>query len=249
MLEDCINEIYRKYLHSTMVRFIIGSDTKHGGKISRFTFHYGQIYYFCFLLLFFPFVKFTFHYGQIYYKLFPLINQELTKIYIPLWLDLLLKLKRINRFCIVLFTFHYGQIYYAISVICPRGIPPYLHSTMVRFIIWEIPAMYKDEVDLHSTMVRFIICVPRGWLTRAFLFTFHYGQIYYAVNVIIPVSQIIIYIPLWLDLLFARALDDETIKKNLHSTMVRFIIRLSYISKVVKSIFTFHYGQIYYSEH
>ena len=77
-------------LHSTMVRFIMGNFTAASQGSSGFTFHYGQIYY-------------------------RLQNHEencKTNIYIPLWLDLLLKKKYNLIPSGRIFTFHYGQIYY-----------------------------------------------------------------------------------------------------------------------------------------
>ena len=52
----------------------------------------------------------------------------------------------------------------------------------------------------------------------------------------------IIYIPIWLDLLYYEereiALDDY----NLHSNMVRFIIRISISLIIDRGRFTFQYG-------
>ena len=54
--------------------------------------------------------------------------------------------------------------------------------------------------------------------------------------------KVIIYIPLWLDLLLNRQLIKPELQKYLHSTMVRFIIAQN--TEVIKSKrkFTFHYG-------
>ena len=101
------------HLHSTMVRFIITYSKPSNHIYAIFTFHYGQIYY--------PFgvsgcvgvSVFTFHYGQIYYQLKNVHSIRNYRIYIPLWLDLLL-CSYTNR----------------------KAIKSYLHSTMVRFIIY-----------------------------------------------------------------------------------------------------------------
>ena len=77
-------------LHSNMVRFIIGVQAFDDAVRTRFTFQYGQIYY--------PFRKFSRGLGS--------------RIYIPIWLDLL---------CIIIQMVKF--IYYD------------LHSNMVRFII------------------------------------------------------------------------------------------------------------------
>ena len=122
---------------------------------------------------------FTFHYGQIYYRFSYQIHRCSSKIYIPLWLDLLL--------------------------IFPEtpSIPyPNLHSTMVRFIImlsflqlhfdfliyiplWLDLLLHQFHIyaelfcNLHSTMVRFIILSWSCFVGNIPSFTFHYGQIYY----------------------------------------------------------------------
>ena len=56
----------------------------------------------------------------------------------------------------------------------------------------------------------------------------------------------IIYIPLWLDLLSKVEYPTVKAKRDLHSTMVRFIIVREYCVNADNREFTFHYGQIYY---
>ena len=143
-----------------------------------------------------------------------------------------------------------------------------LHSTMVRFIIIYAGAIDSADLDLHSTMVRFIIIVNDNKNGNRNRFTFHYGQIYYIYHFRNHGCSIYIYIPLWLDLLQLTALCNEKGYciyiplwldllclilrrkdcwfRNLHSTMVRFIISVSVSSIVRQRKFTFHYGQIYY---
>ena len=52
----------------------------------------------------------------------------------------------------------------------------------------------------------------------------------------------IIYIPIWLDLLWEVDKLKTYTEPNLHSNMVRFIIRYAYNDKRVMRIFTFQYG-------
>ena len=51
-----------------------------------------------------------------------------------------------------------------------------------------------------------------------------------------------IYIPLWLDLLCKTDKPSLTVSPDLHSTMVRFIIKNSILSIQKDIEFTFHYG-------
>ena len=62
--------------------------------------------------------------------------------------------------------------------------------------------MFSTKIYLHSNMVRFII--------HRSLFPF--------------LLLLIIYIPIWLDLLSTGQKQDFSALKNLHSNMVRFII-------------------------
>ena len=100
------------YLHSNMVRFIIGKATSDFEQPSTFTFQYGQIYYMI-KYFFSPVLQsFTFQYGQIYYFIFIRFVICNVVIYIPIWLDLLSKILFCNSFINPKFTFQYGQIYY-----------------------------------------------------------------------------------------------------------------------------------------
>ena len=98
-------------------------------------------------------------------------------------------------------------------------------------------------------MVRFIIM--KNYEKSVFLnkFTFQYGQIYYYTHkqAIEYVKEI--YIPIWLDLLqvFVRLLFRQIL--DLHSNMVRFIIFTLKLLKLGFIVFTFQYGQIYYTKH
>ena len=84
-------------------------------------------------------------------------------------------------------------------------------------------------------MVRFIIQLIDGSNIQTPLFTFHYGQIYYKRKSRSRRRTLKIYIPLWLDLLFRFILKLELKMKNLHSTMVRFIIPIRSSRKFIKS--------------
>ena len=99
-------------LHSNMVRFIIKASSPLSSSMTRFTFQYGQIYYLLGTSIFFLFRAFTFQYGQIYYFYFINIFPNRQVIYIPIWLDLLLRRNAIAMRWQDKFTFQYGQIYY-----------------------------------------------------------------------------------------------------------------------------------------
>ena len=75
-----------------MVRFIIVLQTANNTNEREFTFQYGQIYY----------CNSTSNY-----------NLDVS-IYIPIWLDLLLKMGDAGMITKAAFTFQYGQIYYDI---------------------------------------------------------------------------------------------------------------------------------------
>ena len=189
-------------LHSNMVRFIITTLP------SSFSVHTG----------------FTFQYGQIYYANDSYRAGLERIIYIPIWLDLL---------C----------IYLVYIYILKKN----LHSNMVRFIIKQhrlcITFLYFIYIPiwldllssikitqaiqihyLHSNMVRFIILFSRSMTATILSFTFQYGQIYYVDDTINKSQFIVIYIPIWLDLLCI-------------------FYTIGYVDK---KIFTFQYGQIYY---
>ena len=174
------------------------------------------------------------------------LAQKIQKIYIPLWLDLL--------FAILTIRFIKKMN---------------LHSTMVRFIILKIIKIEKERLaiyiplwldllqkkyyilekhttNLHSTMVRFIILSETLDADSLRKFTFHYGQIYYAIQFERFYYKIAIYIPIWLDLLWLKASATPQVPEDLHSTMVRFIIRWRKSYRYSHHLFTFHYGQIYY---
>ena len=122
------------------------------------------------------------------------------------------------------FTFQYGQIYYKIL----------FHLNKFRYYIY-IP-IWLDLLSaltsaiagvycyLHSNMVRFIIMYIKPNTLYAGQFTFQYGQIYYLSGFEEYTSEVPIYIPIWLDLLY-----QPNPNPLLHFTK-----------------FTFQYGQIYY---
>ena len=103
-------------------------------------------------------------------------------------------------------------------------------------------------------------------------FTFQYGQIYYKSKNIRFSARHSLYIPIWLDLLYAEDLQTTYqflyftfqygqiyyLQKmaniherllSLHSNMVRFIISLNTLKSCKSFFFTFQYGQIYYHYH
>ena len=72
-----------------MVRFIMLQVAFLNGLGLEFTFQYGQIYYKNELPEHYIEHRFTFQYGQIYYIAATVEQQDVTNIYIPIWLDLL----------------------------------------------------------------------------------------------------------------------------------------------------------------
>ena len=119
-------------------------------------------------------------------------------------------------------------------------------------------------------MVRFIIKNVQAIVEAKREFTFQYGQIYYFKVYFIKRSIKLIYIPIWLDLLLEVVIQSFYNLNDLHSNMVRFIIRiiaqyciivfiiyipiwLDLLSITLRDLkwmekeFTFQYGQIYYS--
>ena len=60
---------------------------------------------------------------------------------------------------------------------------------------------YQKDENLHSNMVRFIIYKRFIKTTNIITFTFQYGQIYYINDSYYKFSIVVIYIPIWLDLL------------------------------------------------
>ena len=124
-----------QHLHSNMVRFIMIIFLLHQIYRQKFTFQYGQIYYdiqlfmkrlrkeylhsnmvrfiiFNQSVINWAFLKFTFQYGQIYYANRQRILCIMRRIYIPIWLDLLLNDSNFRA-----------------------QLKSDLHSNMVRFII------------------------------------------------------------------------------------------------------------------
>ena len=99
---------------------------------------------------------------------------------------------------------------------------------------------------LHSNMVRFIICGNDRAVCGYFEFTFQYGQIYYINDSYYKFSIVIIYIPIWLDLLCLKEKELWRMSNYLHSNMVRFIINAIAATGEIAITFTFQYGQIYY---
>ena len=126
------------------------------------------------------------------------------------------------------FTFHYGQIYYH-YIIYVWEITFYIYIPLWLDLLY-IETYYKEQEKsyLHSTMVRFIIVYYDNFKTYMLRFTFHYGQIYYSVEDTRRRQSYEIYIPLWLDLLSIQTAQDLLARKNLHSTMVRFIMIMKY---------------------
>ena len=96
-------------------------------------------------------------------------------------------------------------------------------------------------------MVRFII--RDGFYFNEIMskFTFQYGQIYYNKKINERREFFLIYIPIWLDLLCILLRDMSQMLANLHSNMVRFIIKKESKNMTGESVFTFQYGQIYYA--
>ena len=155
-------------------------------KQRRFTFQYGQIYYQNECGRLSNIFLFTFQYGQIYYqKNMVYINKEV-EIYIPIWLDLLLER---NLFV--------------------RCLKEYLHSNMVRFIIFYQHNLLVTFFHLHSNMVRFIIISTKTKEPPSIRFTFQYGQIYYHIQCHFAILKSSIYIPIWLDLLCSQFNDFQ----------------------------------------
>ena len=126
----------------------------------------------------------------------------------------------------MIFTFHYGQIYYLVYQIKEQK------HNFIYIPLW---------LDLLSKSQNFALNLLNE-------FTFHYCQIYYNIFHYIQAFGNLIYIPLWLDLLLVAHSVRQGQQQDLHSTMVRFIIILGDLQEPGSWKFTFHYGQIYYSE-
>ena len=167
------------------------------------------------------------------------------------------------------FTFQYGQIYYFLTYHKSIYLPQIYIPIWLDLLFIIAPTFQGGATDLHSNMVRFIIIYDFPFPILNHLFTFQYGQIYYPFDFFRMESDIVIYIPIWLDLLFPMIYSFNFILQYLHSNMVRFIIHwlfaymtqnwniyipiwldlLSINTKRRHSSaerFTFQYGQIYY---
>ena len=189
---------------------------------------------------------FTFHYGQIYYRRMILGNKLKKCIYIPLWLDLLYFRKVYALVPNLTFTFHYGQIYYYERAKNNNRRNNIYIPLWLDLLYYWIYFLLCWQGHLHSTMVRFIIPLLIKPKVVILPFTFHYGQIYYGGCRTSLSCCCFIYIPLWLDLLYFLGQVPLIHIRNLHSTMVRFIIFATKLTSVGYWRFTFHYGQIYY---
>ena len=123
-------------------------------------------------------VIFTFQYGQIYYlKALFALNQQL------------------------LFTFQYGQIYYVANSYSMSRSKLYLHSNMVRFIIFTLnkSSPFQEPFTFQYGQIYYLNIFSRSF--SSYSFSFQYGQIYYP---FVKWSRGLgsdIYIPIWLDLL------------------------------------------------
>ena len=122
------------------------------------------------------------------------------------------------------FTFQYGQIYYKRT--------NYKQNEFYKIYI----PIWLDLLFLKNDS---FICIFGR-------FTFQYGQIYYRNRNSADSVIVRIYIPIWLDLLYYFMNCNCIIISNLHSNMVRFIIRNMLMIMLLSNTFTFQYGQIYY---
>ena len=119
------------------------------------------------------------------------------------------------------FTFQYGQIYYRFFSRVRRRV------AMIYIPIW-LDLLCADNDNFFNAVS---IYIPI-WLDLLFdfrflinieesIFTFQYGQIYYRRRR----RRRRIYIPIWLDLLYSMFQSKLPFCFNLHSNMVRFIIK------------------------
>ena len=155
--------------------------------------------------------------------------------------------KSFNFFLKYLFTFQYGQIYYLL--LCYRiDLDSIIYIPIWLDLLSSCKySFFKRSNYLHSNMVRFIIYrLPIPLLTNR-KFTFQYGQIYYQQILTHYRLKLHIYIPIWLDLLLYNFLALYSYQAkftfqygqiyysyplklfrcrqtHLHSNMVRFII-------------------------
>ena len=84
-------------------------------------------------------------------------------------------------------------------------------------------------------MVRFIIVYMSKEKKDYTLFTFQYGQIYYKDLFYKSIKDENIYIPIWLDLLCVSYYFVYDIRNNLHSNMVRFIMKTTKSKWIVRT--------------
>ena len=192
-------------------------------------------------------ILFTFQYGQIYYYQKNLNNMQMQRDLHSNMVRFIIYMRLQFRLELKGFTFQYGQIYY-------RGIPRCINPALCIYIpIWldllfgRFQQMLPHFLNLHSNMVRFIIYMRLQFRLELKGFTFQYGQIYYRGIPRCINPALCIYIPIWLDLLFGRFQQMLPHFLNLHSNMVRFIIRQRKTFKISYGRFTFQYGQIYYT--
>ena len=111
--------------------------------------------------------KFTFQYGQIYYYVELTGKPIMDIIYIPIWLDLLFA----NNYKVIQtwhqFTFQYGQIYYHSAYVNEKdGVIIYI-PIWLDLLSTVLCVAITFLLDLHSNMVRFIIWSNRKFGKRA----------------------------------------------------------------------------------
>ena len=125
----------------------------------------------------------------------------------------------------IVFTFQYGQIYYHyicfnFSLKVTIYIPIWLDLLSMSF--WKDAYNY---IYLHSNMVRFII------------------QVFLQICTLV----LAIYIPIWLDLLSAEDLTLIGQEAIYIPIWLDLLLSSLHVKKSLFMIFTFQYGQIYYS--
>ena len=101
-------------------------------------------------------LEFTFQYGQIYYTSARVRASSRARIYIPIWLDLLLQ--------------HTRQVI---------QIKSYLHSNMVRFIMEKYEQEKVTNYVFTFQYGQIYYKLEQNKLKYIVSFTFQYGQIYY----------------------------------------------------------------------
>ena len=100
---------------------------------------------------------------------------------------------------------------------------------MVRFIIngTEGIAEAFTTFTFQYGQIYYLYCKNMRHVNGQF--TFQYGQIYYAGIRDDEFLSAHIYIPIWLDLLYIDIINFKRLEDNLHSNMVRFIIKFQQI--------------------